>query len=127
MKNVTPISRGRYPGASRAAAGGPDFLADYPAAGEIGRGPAEEAFLAGGAILSAGFYPTIISIFGGTVPLLAFLGIALAGLVWGLAWYGRPPGPPPSFFDAARPVAQAPAAPPVEDEAAEETRVRKAA
>jgi uncharacterized membrane protein len=88
MEKIVPINRGM-------------FLKSYCDAGNIGRGP-EEVFLVVGAILFMGFFPSILSAYGGVVPLFTFSGIELAGVAWGLARYFRQSEQSSLFLDTGR-------------------------
>ena len=77
MNNVVPINS-------------KEFLSAYRYA-QDGEWSPEATFLFVGGILSAVLPQTIISVYGGFTPLIAFFGVALGGAIWGLAMYRRAP------------------------------------
>jgi hypothetical protein len=114
---VVQINRGAFPktdrqarAASSRSAGGASltFLETYCDTRDAGRIP-EEGFLRVGAVFAAGFIPTVLSLYGGVLPLSAFATVTLAGLLWGLVRYCRRPGETPFLRGATRPAPQSPA------------------
>ena len=103
MKNVVSINRDR-------------FLGSYIDAQNARRIP--EPLLEVGVVLAAALPQLFLGTYGGSIVLLTLTVVALAGSVWGLEMYNRPPEPPASFSDTGRTTRHTPGADGALDKAA---------